>query len=103
MSTIAHRYMILLLYNVIIANNSISIYASAPFKFIIEGTALYIHAALIAQVSKPLDRMINGHMSEAQEGFAEIKDVDEGTFVRFIQWAFSGDYEAADLNRRIMH
>ena len=36
-------------------------------------------------------------MSEAQEGFAEIKEVDEGTFVRFIQWAYTGNYEAADF------
>ena len=97
MSTSARRYMILLSYNIITANNSISIYASAPFKFIIEGTPLYIHAALVTQVSKPLDRMINGYMSEAQEGFAEIKEVDEGTFVRFIQWAYNGEYEPGEF------
>ena len=83
--------------NVIIAYNSVSIYASAPFKFIIEGKPLYIHAALVTQVSKPLDRMINGYMSEAQEGFAELKEVDEGTFVRFIQWAYNGYYDAGEF------
>ena len=41
--------------------------------------------------------MINGHMSEAQEGFAELKEVDEGTFVRFIQWAYSGYYDAGEF------
>ena len=74
--------------------DGISIYASAPFKFIIDGNPLYIHAELVSQNSKPLDRMINGYMSEAQEGFAVIKDVDEGTFVRFIEWAYNGYYGA---------
>ncbi len=41
--------------------------------------------------------MINGYMSEAQEGFAVIKDVDEGTFLRFIQWAYNGYYEAGEF------
>ena len=41
--------------------------------------------------------MINGYMSEAQKGFAVIKDVDEGTFVRFIQWAYNGYYEAGEF------
>lgn len=74
-----------------------SIYASAPFKFIVDGNALYIHAELVSQNSKPLDRMINGHMSEAREGFAVIEDVDEGTFVRFIQWAYNGYYGAGEF------
>ena len=41
--------------------------------------------------------MINGYMSEAQEGFAELKEVDEGTFVRFIQWAYNGYYDAGEF------
>lgn len=36
--------------------------------------------------------MINGHLSEAQQGFAILEDVDEGTFVRFIHWAYNKDY-----------
>ena len=35
-------------------------------------------------------------MAEAQTGFAVIEDVDEGTFVRFIQWAYNGYYDAAE-------
>ena len=97
MSTSARRYRILHPSTVIIAHDKISFYASAPFKFIIGGNPLYIHAELVSRNSKPLDRMINGYMSEAQEGFAVIKDVDEGTFVRFIQWAYNGYYEAGEF------
>ena len=35
------------------------------------------------------------NMSEAQEGFAELKEVDESIFVRFIQWA-NGDDDSAN-------
>ena len=97
MSSSARRYSIHPPSNSITAHDRTSIYTSAPFKFIIDGKPLYIHAELVSQNSKPLDRMINGYMSEAQEGFAIIKDVDEGTFVRFIQWAYNGYYEAAEF------
>ena len=40
--------------------------------------------------------MINGHLIEAQQGFAVLKEVDEGTFTRFAQWAYKGYYSAAE-------
>ncbi len=55
-----------------------------------------VHSTLIAHHSKPLGVLINGNMSEAKEGCAPLKDVDEGTFVRFSQYAYTGDYVAAD-------
>lgn len=73
-----------------------SIFASKPFTFIVQGTPLYVHAALVADCSGPLDRMINGHLSEAKQGFALLEDVDEGTFVRFIRWTYSKDYPAPE-------
>ena len=60
-------------------------FTSPPFRFIIDGTAIYIHANLVSQHSKPLERMMNGHMAEAHQGFAVLKEVDEGTFTRFAQ------------------
>jgi hypothetical protein len=42
-----------------------------------------------------LDRMINGQMAEAQKGFAVLEEVDEGTFARFVEWAYKGYYTAA--------
>ena len=41
--------------------------------------------------------MINGQMAEAQKGFAVLEEVDEGTFRRFIEWAYKGYYTAADF------
>ena len=38
---------------------------------------------------------MNGHVAEAQQGFAVLKEVDEGTFTRFAQWAYSGYYIGA--------
>ncbi len=46
--------------------------------------------------SKPLDRLMNGHMAEAHNGSAVLEDVDPDTFVRFAQWAYQGYYIAAD-------
>ena len=40
--------------------------------------------------------MINGHLSEAKQGFALLDDVDEGTFVRFIRWTYTKDYPAPE-------
>ena len=72
-----------------------SVYASTPFKFIIDGKPLYMHSEIVSAHSKPLDRMINGHMSEAQKGFAVLEDVDFETFNRFIQWSYVGYYSPA--------
>ena len=41
--------------------------------------------------------MINGHMAEAKESVATIEDVEEGTFDRFAQWAYSGYYHPGDI------
>lgn len=40
--------------------------------------------------------MINGHLSEATQGFALLDDVDEDTFVRFIRWTYTKDYSAPE-------
>ena len=36
-------------------------------------------------------------MVEAAQGFAALEDVDEATVVRFAQWAYTGNYSAADF------
>ena len=97
MSNNARRYSIYPPSNSVTAHDRTRIYTSAPFKFIIDGKPLYIHAELVSRNSKPLDRMINGYMTEAQSGSAVINDVDEGTFVRFMQWAYNGYYEAGEF------
>lgn len=43
--------------------------------------------------------MINGRMAEAQNGFAVLETVDEGTMERFIEWLYKGYYTPADFHR----
>ena len=81
------------------AKTDSNFFISPPFKFIVGGTSFYIHASIISQHSKPLERMINGHMAEAQQGFAVLKDVDEGTFIRFAQWAYHESNSGAEYER----
>jgi hypothetical protein len=74
------------------------IISSAPFRFIVgkNRDTLTVHSALAAYHSRPLDALINGHMSESQSGFAVLDDVDKQTFLRFCQYVYTGDYAAAD-------
>lgn len=76
-----------------------SIYTSAPFKFIVGNSSYFIHADLVSRHSAPLDRMINGRMLEAQNGFAKLESVDGGTMERFIEWAYHGYYTPAAFHR----
>ncbi|KAI4278610.1 MAG: hypothetical protein L6R38_005204 [Xanthoria sp. 2 TBL-2021] len=77
-----------------------NVYTSPPFKFIVEGKAFYIHAALVSHHSRPLDRMMNGDMSEAQKGYATLEEVDEGIFSRFAEWVNKGYYTSAEVINR---
>jgi hypothetical protein len=52
-----------------------------------------VHAEIVSQQSKGLDRLINGKMAEASSGVTEFEDVLEDTFIRFCQFAYVGDYE----------
>ncbi|KAL8981310.1 MAG: hypothetical protein Q9205_003863 [Flavoplaca limonia] len=63
-----------------------SIYASTPFKFIVDSNPYYIHTKLVSRHSPPLDRMINCQMAGAQNGFAVLEEVKEGALERFIEW-----------------
>ena len=97
MSDRSTRYAVSTWQNHALTDLSRRIYASTPFRFIVEGKSLYIHADLVSLHSKPLDRMINGNMAEAQEGLATLEDVGVDTFVRFIEWAYEGYYTAAEF------
>ena len=72
--------------------NSGNVYTSTPFKFIVEGKAFYIHAALVLHHSKRLARMMNGDLSDVEEEHAILKEVDAGTFGRFAEWVYKGYY-----------
>ncbi|KAL8846042.1 MAG: hypothetical protein Q9221_008837 [Calogaya cf. arnoldii] len=77
-----------------------NVYTSPPFKFIVEGKTFYLHAALVSHHSKPLDRMMNGKLSEAQKGYATLEEVEEDTFGRFAEWINKGYYTPGKVSMR---
>lgn len=64
---------------------------------------LTIHAELVAHHSKPLSKLVNGQMIEAKEGCACLEDVDEDTFTRFGQYAYTLDYPVPDPDILLDH
>lgn len=52
-----------------------------------------IHSALVAAQSPAFERLVNSEFKEAQDRRAELEDVDEATFIRFVQYAYTGEYE----------
>ncbi|KAI9730207.1 MAG: hypothetical protein M1834_005971 [Cirrosporium novae-zelandiae] len=75
-----------------------SIVSSHPFRFILgpNKRVFTIHAALAAHHSKVLAVLVNGPMCEAKEQCAYLEDVNEQTFVRFSQYIYTGEYDAAE-------
>lgn len=77
----------------------LSVFRSKQFVFLIgELQAEFtVHAAIIAKQSKALDALINGSMKEAFSGKAIFEDIAEDTFIRFCQFAYTGDYTTPDF------
>ncbi|VUC24214.1 unnamed protein product [Clonostachys rosea] len=72
------------------------------FKCLIgpDKTEYIIHSSLLASQSKVLDRLVNGQMKEALEGEVHWAEVDTETFIRFSQFAYTGDYYEAKFQPR---
>lgn len=51
-----------------------------------------MHSALVASLSRPLDRLVNGWFVEALGGSVSWPSVDEATFILFSRFAYTGDY-----------
>ena len=47
---------------------------------------------MVADQSPALDSLMREEMSESLAGEAKWKDVDKGTFLRFIEFAYTEDY-----------
>ncbi|TVY13941.1 hypothetical protein LARI1_G007588 [Lachnellula arida] len=77
----------------------VGVFRSKQFVFVVgeNQAAFTVHAAVIAKQSKALDVLLNGSMGEASEGKATFEDVEEDTFTRFCQFAYTGDYTAPDF------
>ena len=71
-----------------------SITASKPFRFFVglHKREFTIHSALIAHQSPALDKLVSGEFAEAQKYEATWESVDEQTFIRFVEYAYTGDY-----------
>ncbi|KAI1386772.1 uncharacterized protein F4822DRAFT_411175 [Hypoxylon trugodes] len=72
--------------------------ASKPFRFLVgpDKKEFLMHAELVGRLSKPLWTLVNGDWQEGKTGLAEWPEIDEGTFVRFCEFAYTGDYKAAE-------
>lgn len=68
------------------------------------GQKFYVHSNLIAQHSRVFDRDVNGGMREMDDRQIEILDVegdiDDGTVMRFIEFAYTGDYTTPPPTKR---
>ncbi|KAK0390754.1 hypothetical protein NLU13_0257 [Sarocladium strictum] len=72
-----------------------SITTSRPLLFKVGANKreFFIHSGLVASLSKPLCRLVNGPWSESTDAVVMWENVDEATFVLFSQYAYTGDYE----------
>ncbi|KAK7957986.1 hypothetical protein PG988_012834 [Apiospora saccharicola] len=75
-----------------------AILKSRPITFVVGAnkTEFTAHAGVLTRVSDPIEVLLDGHMKEAKEGRVTWDDVDDETFVRFIQWAYTEDYSTAE-------
>ncbi|KAF3067707.1 hypothetical protein CFAM422_008511 [Trichoderma lentiforme] len=76
-------------------DSGIRILASKPFKFVVgpKKKQFIMHEAAITRLSKTLDKLLNGGMKESKERCVCWEDIDEKTFLRFGEWAYTGDYK----------
>jgi len=75
-----------------------SFIGSHPFQFLIGPgkKTFYVHTNLVVQHSSALAALVSGRMAEAKESCAFLEDVDEGTFVRFVEYMYTNDYSVPD-------
>ncbi|TQV92248.1 hypothetical protein V2A60_004534 [Cordyceps javanica] len=69
---------------------------SKPFRFLVgsEGREFVIHGALIAAQSPALNALVNNGMQESREGCVSWPQCDVETFVRFLEYVYTGDFES---------
>lgn len=71
---------------------------SKVFTFVIgpDEKEFNIHAAALSGLSRPLSVLLEGPFKEARECRVAWPEVDESTFVRFSEWAYTRDYVVAE-------
>lgn len=71
---------------------------SEVFKFVVgpDEKEFNVHEAALSGLSRPLEVLLEGPFKEARESRVDWPDVDESTFVRFVEWAYTGNYREAE-------
>ncbi|SPQ27194.1 85d318cb-82bd-4448-9ce0-4fa806733f74 [Thermothielavioides terrestris] len=80
--------------------STMRIASSKPFRFFIgpNKREFTVHSALVARQSRALGVLINNtNYKEARDAHVELEDVDEQTFVSFIQYAYTDAYTDISL------
>lgn len=74
--------------------SDLRIFRSDLFTFLVgsDRKAIIVHSAAITEHSKALSALINNGMAESQTRSATLDDVEEDDFIRFCQFAYTGDY-----------
>ena len=72
-----------------------SVFCGGTFHFDVSGTRFTVHHRLVARHSHPLKAMMDNGMLESQLGSAPLQDAHVNTFARFVEWMYTGDYNAA--------
>ncbi|KAF7893323.1 uncharacterized protein EAF02_000861 [Botrytis sinoallii] len=81
---------------------------SRLFKFIVgekvdgHATEFFVHEEAIVQLSRPLEALMRGGMSESQAECTVWDDVSKETFERFVQFAYTGDYTVPIPEYKVM-
>ena len=57
---------------------------------------MIVHSGMVSHHSAVLDKDVNGDMVEAKTGVAVLDDIEVGTFARFCEWGYTGDYKAVE-------
>lgn len=74
---------------------SCSLAVSKLFRFIVgpEKQKFSIPCVLVATQSPQFERLVNGDFREASDFHVELENVEEETFVRFVQYAYTGRFD----------
>ncbi|KIX09197.1 uncharacterized protein Z518_00276 [Rhinocladiella mackenziei CBS 650.93] len=72
---------------------------SYPFEFLIGPAkrSFYVHSGLIKQHSETLAALVEGGMAESRERCAHLEDMEEDTFIHFLEFAYTGDYSVSNI------
>jgi hypothetical protein len=74
------------------------VFVGGTFQFNVgpEAKAFVLHTKLVSQHSPVFHALMCGNMREAEEKQTSLTGVDEGTFARFAEFIYGGDYNVAE-------